>query len=972
MSEVEKLLNNITFEPYVVADGKFGDKINGSWSGIIQDLISGKASVSFAPFTETSERAEVVQFSLPYLNVGLRLMELKKKVKPVLESFLLPFSWNVWISVIGVILLVGLLLWIFDTASPYGLSKIDNPELNLPNAFLNSGIGMTGQLGNPGRSWATRILTLGYYLFLIIVTASYTANLTNVLTTPSSTTQITSFSDIKAGKIIGTVQNSASEIYLTKSIFQNFKGNIKYYKTFEVLIKALRMKEIDYLIFDSPIIGYYSKSYPCDTQELKENFDFGNYAVAMTNNSIYQNQISQALMKLKENGKIDELISRWLSPTDCVSTTSTASIGFETFGGVFMCFGFLVIFCTCIIIIEIIFNFIYKLFGDKFPWLREIHIFFGGYTQIPEEPKSIKFNNPEQHVGSNINLSLSCVSLDTISGNVPNPMIIVFRMQRGFWTQIAKTELHGFTKNPTFKKKVYLHFRLEDEVDLRFVVLDINPLEEMNVENQIEIGSLYCSIADIIGSAGMNYSRPLIHSSDEKKECGILTIDAEGDADDSVQYLFDISATKIQTFLRVADAFIVISRLGLDGDTFYPVYKSEPIFMNNHPKWKKFMLNQKILCENDAERPIKIDVYDYNRSGNHFLIGSLETNLKEILNQVPQEIIDSYQKEKFGNYQNSGILMMSATKHYDFFDYLRSGMEISLMVAIDFSYGKNGTTQNKFHSPLDEEDTDFKDDFEESIKVIGSILDRYDSDHKYPVYGFGVKDCDWFACNGNNQAPEVSGVDEILKVYKKASIAQRPAMKSKFAPTIQRAGIYSGMTSKSYYILLIVTQGSIDDMNETISQILQASVNPLTIVIVGIGNNNFKKMIDLDQKEFVFKNKEKLGMRDIVHFFDFNLYKKSPQKLSQDVLHVIPNQIEEYVYIHKIPPTHYHKHLKRKNNQSYLKLLEMKNTDEITIELTNMDPMLKKVPSKNVDSVEEQNLLDEVEHLTNEESHKTI
>ena len=142
MNEVSKITNNITFEPYIVSDGQFGDKINGSWTGIMKDLITGKADITFAPMTYTAERAKSVQFSSPYLNVGLRLMELKKKQQTKLDSFLLPFHWTVWISVIGVIFLVGVLLWIFDLISPYGLSKINNPELNLANAFLNSGIGL--------------------------------------------------------------------------------------------------------------------------------------------------------------------------------------------------------------------------------------------------------------------------------------------------------------------------------------------------------------------------------------------------------------------------------------------------------------------------------------------------------------------------------------------------------------------------------------------------------------------------------------------------------------------------------------------------------------------------------------------------------------------------------------------------------------------------------------------------------------
>lgn len=49
-----------------------------------------------------------------------------------------------------------------------------------------------------------------------------------------------------------------------------------------------------------------------------------------------------------------------------------------------------------------------------------------------------------------------------------------------------------------------------------------------------------------------------------------------------------------------------------------------------------------------------------------------------------------------------------------------------------------------------------------------------------------------------------------------------------------------------YFILLILTDGVIDDMQETIDQIVRATSHPLSIIIVGIGNANFKDMNVLD------------------------------------------------------------------------------------------------------------------------------
>jgi len=53
------------------------------------------------------------------------------------------------------------------------------------------------------------------------------------------------------------------------------------------------------------------------------------------------------------------------------------------------------------------------------------------------------------------------------------------------------------------------------------------------------------------------------------------------------------------------------------------------------------------------------------------------------------------------------------------------------------------------------------------------VLHAYDSDHKYPFYGFGAehfenpayfnKDC--FPLNGDPEKPFISGIDELLKHY---------------------------------------------------------------------------------------------------------------------------------------------------------------------------------------------------------------
>ena len=66
-----------------------------------------------------------------------------------------------------------------------------------------------------------------------------------------------------------------------------------------------------------------------------------------------------------------------------------------------------------------------------------------------------------------------------------------------------------------------------------------------------------------------------------------------------------------------------------------------------------------------------------------------------------------------------------------------------------------------------------------------------------------------------------------------------------FTPVINNVAhiaVQSFNSSYTYTVLLIITDGAINDMNETIDAIVAASDTPLSIIIVGVGNANFDGM----------------------------------------------------------------------------------------------------------------------------------
>ena len=52
--------------------------------------------------------------------------------------------------------------------------------------------------------------------------------------------------------------------------------------------------------------------------------------------------------------------------------------------------------------------------------------------------------------------------------------------------------------------------------------------------------------------------------------------------------------------------------------------------------------------------------------------------------------------------------------------------------------------------------------------------------------------------------------------------------------------------NQQYFILLLITDGIINDMQKTIDEVVNASGLPLSIIIVGVGNEDFESMNVLD------------------------------------------------------------------------------------------------------------------------------
>lgn len=71
---------------------------------------------------------------------------------------------------------------------------------------------------------------------------------------------------------------------------------------------------------------------------------------------------------------------------------------------------------------------------------------------------------------------------------------------------------------------------------------------------------------------------------------------------------------------------------------------------------------------------------------------------------------------------------------------------------------------------------------------------------------------------------------------------------------------------QSYYILLILTDGTINDLDATKAALVASSHQPMSVIIIGIGNADFSEMDALDSDKQMLSSFGQTAVRDIVQF----------------------------------------------------------------------------------------------------------
>ena len=489
-------------------------------------------------------------------------------------------------------------------------------------------------------------------------------------------------------------------------------------------------------------------------------------------------------------------------------------------------------------------------------------IYFEDRKELQESISPIK----PVELKSNIKLEFS---LENIDKNHNYQIIAKFQGQTPSFTEIILGQSEKITFNKSFICSYFFEKKQLIDVSL--------------IKDGTQYGSLNLTLGNIVGSIRSIYKG----SFNNKIK---INISAEEIGEDNFTLCCKLSAIYVSS-----------------GGSFYnPEDKISYVITSNY---NKTIYESESISSSGQFRDIKIPIYLLK---NGFVISFLDCFQESVSykNESPQQFCQTSNNEYIGIINgNKKINIINNSyiyKNPSFLDYIKNGVRIKLSIGIDYTESNLVPSDPNSLHYLGEN----MNDYEQAIQACGMICAYYDYNQQFPVYGFGA------FINGRPQAnmcfninfkdnPEIYTINNVLNEYRNSFNFIRLAGPTNFSPLIQNVvdKIKRENNPIQYHILLILTDGIINDLQQTIDILVEGSFLPLSVIIIGIGEDDFHEMVVLDgDKNPITSSKGVVRKRDLVQFVKFNKFKNNPTKLAEEVLEEVPKQLIEYYAMKNIEP----------------------------------------------------------------------
>uniref|UniRef100_A0A915PMS6 C2 domain-containing protein n=1 Tax=Setaria digitata TaxID=48799 RepID=A0A915PMS6_9BILA len=441
------------------------------------------------------------------------------------------------------------------------------------------------------------------------------------------------------------------------------------------------------------------------------------------------------------------------------------------------------------------------------------------------------------------------------------------------------------------------------------------------------IGSSIFKLDELIGAFGAQLQLPLstktvvtttsmgqIQAVSQGLYCGWILVSARL-PEKAAPVILQFSGKNLEKkdkFFDETSVFFVINKVEND-ETKTELYRSETIREHSHPIWRPFNLHLRKIADN-RNRLLEISVMYRDEMNKVGLIGSFLTTYAKMKYGPGQQnvynLINPKKASKKG-YLKSGemeLIKFSDVSFYSFLDYITSGTQLHLAIAVDFSSNSGINKVNDPHA--------FDQDFDCAINGIAGIVRDYTSSKMFPAFGLGAKipptfyDSQAFHLNFGSE-PYCRGIDGVLEAFRKARRKVMSSDHAEYSPivnAIARMVESEGKRGLHYFILIIfLSNGTITDSKELLKALTKVTKMPISIIFLGSRATEPSGFYHFSSsKKHLVINGESTNS-DFVEFIDLNsvmnqeaTFKQNARRIAERALRNVPWHLVAYMHKNNI------------------------------------------------------------------------
>ncbi|XP_074379259.1 glutamate receptor 3.2-like [Apium graveolens] len=318
----------------------FGDnQHNPNYNDFVAQITFNVFDAVVGDIAIVTNRTKMVDFTQPYIESGLVVVVPARRLNSSAWAFFQPFTLSMWLVTAVFFLIVGAVIWILEHRTNDEFRG--PPRKQLATILWFSFSTMFFAHRENTASTLGRMVLLIWFFVVFIITSSYTASLTSILTVQQLSTPITGIESlVLSNLLIGFQIGSFAENYLRDELNVP-TSRLRQLGSPEEYAAALERGHVAAVVDERPYIDLFLSGH-CKFQIVGQEFTKSGWGFAFPRDSPLAVDMSTALLTLSENGELQKIHDKWLKRKFCSlqnSEEDSDQLQLRSFWGLFLVCG---------------------------------------------------------------------------------------------------------------------------------------------------------------------------------------------------------------------------------------------------------------------------------------------------------------------------------------------------------------------------------------------------------------------------------------------------------------------------------------------------------------------------------------------------------------------------------------------------------------------------------------------------------